>query len=139
MFDLHNNCAVLDSINASVGDDTAQVVSASRAGWGSVEFIGVMGSIADANATFSVLVEDSADDSSWAAVDDAFLLGTEAGAAFVFSDDNKSVKIGYAGAKKYVRCTVTPSGNGSAAILGMIMLGAHPLKAPNATQLVAAV
>nr|WMC97942.1 hypothetical protein RAR13_04295 [Aminobacter aminovorans] len=72
-----------------------------------------IGANTDANATFAVLIEDSDDDSSYAAVDDAYLNGTEALAGFQFDDDNELRKIGYTGIKQYVRATITPSGNDS--------------------------
>ncbi|TIS11882.1 MAG: hypothetical protein E5X10_19210, partial [Mesorhizobium sp.] len=43
-----------------------------------------IGANTDANATFAVLIEDSDDNSSFAAVDDAYLNGTEALAGFQF-------------------------------------------------------
>lgn len=89
----------------------------------STEFVGLFGSIADADATFTVLVEhgDQANLSDAAAVPDAQLLGREAGtvtagaastgAAPGFADDNKTTKIGYVGTKRYVRVTITPAAN----------------------------
>jgi hypothetical protein len=44
-----------------------------------------------------------------AAVDDAYLVGTEALAGFTFADDNECRKIGYLGNKRYVRVTITPT------------------------------
>ena len=55
------------------------------------------------NATFAVLFEDgdASNLDDHAAVDDKFLLGTEALAGFTAaSDDNKVKKIGYCGPKK---------------------------------------
>lgn len=82
------------------------------------------GSLADTDATFTVLVEES-DDAAMAsptAVDDADLLGTEALAAPLFSDDNKCFKIGYKGSKRYVTCTITPANNTGAALLCVIAI-----------------
>jgi len=71
------------------------------------------GSLADAAATFTTLVEDgdASNLSDAAAVADADLLGTEALASFTQASDNKCFKIGYKGIKRYVRLTITPSGN----------------------------
>lgn len=77
------------------------------------------GSLADADATFAVLVEES-DDAAMAgknAVADADLLGTEALAGFIFSDDDKCFKVGYKGIKRYVTLTITPANNTGAALL----------------------
>ncbi len=97
-----------------------------------------LGSIADTNATFVILVEDG-DNSALSdngAVNDVFLIGTESGAAFLFSDDDKTVKIGYIGPKRYVRVKVTPSGNGSALLLSATWVQGHAKKGPQTTQIV---
>lgn len=92
------------------------------------------GSLADADATFTVLVEESEDSamSGKNAVADADLLGTEALASFIFSDDNKCFKIGYKGIKRYVTLTITPANNTGAALLCvMAILCPQLLPAPN--------
>jgi len=72
-----------------------------------------IGANTDANATFAVLIEDGAasDLSGGAAVADEYLTGTEALAGFAFDDDNELRKIGYTGTQRYLRATITPSGN----------------------------
>jgi hypothetical protein len=82
------------------------------------------GSLADADATFTVLVQESDDSgmSGATAVADADLLGTEALAGFAFGDDDKCFKIGYKGSKRYVTCTITPANNTGAALLCVIAI-----------------
>jgi len=82
------------------------------------------GSLADTDATFTVLVEESDDAAmaSPAAVADADLLGTEALASFTFGGDDKCFKIGYKGSKRYVTCTITPANNTGAALLCVIAI-----------------
>ena len=60
MRDMHNNIEVRRAISSvSVADNTAQVSQiVDRLGYESVEFAIALGSIADADATFAVLVED---------------------------------------------------------------------------------
>jgi hypothetical protein len=72
-----------------------------------------LGSLADADAAFVVLVEhgDAANLSDAVAVPDANLTGTELLGGFDFSADNKCRKIGYVGPKRYVRLTITPAAN----------------------------
>lgn len=134
MHDLHNRIHVARAISpVSVADNTAQVSQIiDRKGFESIEFVILTGSLADADATFTVLVEDG-DDSSLtdaAAVADAQLLGTEADASFLFSDDNKCFKIGYVGYKRYVRLTITPAANTSAALLAAVAVLGSPSNAP---------
>jgi hypothetical protein len=138
MQDLINNITPVPLIApvAARTDNTA-ITSAiiDKHGYDSVSLILVTGTNTDANVTFSVLVEDGDEDDlgDHAAVDDEFLIGTEALAGFTFSDDVKCRKIGYVGGKRYVRVTVTPSGNDSGNIFlaGVAILG-HPRKAPTA-------
>jgi len=134
MRDLHNNIHVKRAISpVSVADNTAQVSQIiDRQGYESLEFVIAMGSLADADATFTVLVEhgDAANLSDAAAVPDAGLLGTEALASFIFSDDDKVRKIGYVADKRYVRLTITPAANASAALLSAVAILGHPAIAP---------
>jgi hypothetical protein len=125
MKDLMNNVAIKRVLSpVSVADTTAQVG----------EVMIATGSIADADATFTVLLEesDASDMAGATAVADADLLGTEALAAFQFDDDNECRKLGYIGSKEYTRLTITPVANASAALLAAVAVLGHPQSAPTA-------
>lgn len=88
-----------------------------------------LGTNTDANATFTVLAEES-DDAAMAgqnAIADDELNGTEALAGFTFADDTEVRKLGIRNSKRYVRVTVTPAGNDS----GNIFLSAQWVVARN--------
>lgn len=77
------------------------------------------GVLADAGATWTVLLEEG-DDSALAdaaAVADADLLpsgtGQEATASYTQAEDGTEKQLGYAGNKRYSRLTLTPANNGS--------------------------
>lgn len=125
MRDLMNNVHLSRAIApVSVSDNTAQVSTVfDRRGYYAVMLALAMGSLADADATFTVLLEESADNSSWSAVSDDDMNGTEALAGFQFDDDNEPRKLGYVGNKRYLRATVTPANNASAALLSAIWVG----------------
>lgn len=92
-----------------------------------------LGTNTDTDATFAVLIEDSADDITYGAVDDAYLNGTEALASFTAAnDDTKLKKIGYTGTKQYLRATITPSGNDSGNIFVAAEWVLRPLRVPAA-------
>ena len=91
-----------------------------------------IGANTDTNATFAVLIEDSDDNASFGAVADEYLNGTEALAGFQFDDDNELRKIGYVGIKRYVRATITPSGNDSGNIFVTAEWVLRPLRQPAA-------
>lgn len=136
MKDLFNHIHPLRAVSpVSVADNTAQVSQIiDRQGFDSLTFLISTGSLADADATFTVLVEDgdAANLSDAAAVADANLLGTEALASFTFADDDKTRKIGYVGNKRYVRLTITPANNASAGLLCVMAILGHPNVAPTA-------
>ena len=70
------------------------------------------GTLSDANATTALVLQESdTSGSGFTDVADKDLIGTEAAAAPIFSDDNKSAKLGYKGTKRYLKATLTPSGN----------------------------
>lgn len=132
--DLHHNIVVKRAISpVSVADNTAEVSEIiDVAGFSSLEFLIATGAIADADATFAVLVEegDESNLSDAAAVADSDLLGTESDAGFQFDSDDEVRKIGYAGNKRYVRLTITPSSNASAALFSAVAVLGHPRDQP---------
>lgn len=117
----------------SVADTTALVGEIiDKKGFESLTYVIATGSIADADATFTVLLEESDDSgmSGATAVADADLLGTEALAGFQFDDDNETRKLGYVGSKRYTRLTITPVANASAALVSAVAVLGHPQIAP---------
>lgn len=138
LLDLHNNIKVslAEPPVAAVTNDTAKVSEIlDTAGFTQHEFIGVFGTNADADATYTVLVEDGDNSalSDAAAVDDAFLLGVEA-MGLDFADDNAVFKIGYIGPKRYVRVTVTPANNTGNFFFAGVWVQAGGRKPPYSTQ-----
>lgn len=118
--DLHNTLKYTYGASAPEGaSDNTALVSAiiDTLGYRATEFLLVIGALVDADADFTVLVEDGDDSglSDAAAVADNHLLGVESpegtGAGFVFDDDASLEQIGYIGDKRYVRMTVTPGSN----------------------------
>jgi len=126
MFDLMNRLAIKRAISpVSIADNTAAVSQIlDMQGQMAACLVIATGSIADADATFTVLLEES-DASNMAgatAVADADLIGTEALAGFQFEDDNECRKLGYKGSSRYSRATITPANNASAALLSAVWL-----------------
>lgn len=136
MKDLMNQIDVKRVISpVSVADTTAQVGQIiDRKGFDGLTYLIATGSIADADATFTVLLEegDAANLSDAAAVADADLIGTEALAGFQFDDDNECRKLGYKGAKRYTRMTITPVANASAAVISVVAVLSSPQLSPTA-------
>lgn len=135
MRDMFNNIHPVRAISpvAAVSDNTPYVSEIiPMLGYESLTFLLLSGALADADATWAVLVEhgDQANLSDATAVPDALLLGTEALAGFTFADDNETRKIGYVGHKKYVRLTLTGTGNAGSGFFAAIALLGHPLSKP---------
>jgi hypothetical protein len=131
---------VLASVSGA-GDNTAQVGAIiDRLGFDSLLFLINTGTLADADVTFTVLVEDGdvANLSDAAAVTDAELIGQDAASAtapegqagFQFDDDGEVRKIGYRGNKRYVRMTITPANNTGAWPIGVVALLGHAEQKP---------
>lgn len=134
MKDLMNNVNIKRVLSpVSVADNTAQVGQiVDRQGFGSVTYVIATGSLADADATFAVTIQegDAANLSDAASVAAADLIGTTALASFTFADDDKCFKLGYRGNKRYTRITITPANNASAALLSAVAVLGHPTVAP---------
>lgn len=138
MRDLCSDILVKRAISSISGaaDNTAQVSQIiDRQGFDSLTFLINIGVVADADVTFTVLVEDGDQSnlSDAAAVADAELVkqdaasatAPEAQAGFQFDDDNEVRKIGYIGNKRYVRLTITPANNTGAWPIGALAILGH--------------
>src|SRR3990172_7683033 len=128
MQDLFSNVEQRRVISPITGtDDTASVGQIiDHSAFDSVLYLIQTGTLADAGATWAVLLEhgDVSNLSDAAAVPDADLIGTEALAGFSQADDNEVRKLGYKGTKRYSRLTITPTGNaGSAPVSACVLLG----------------
>lgn len=135
MRDLHNNILVsraLSPVNPGSGDTplVSQIIDTKD--YDSLEFLIATGSLSDADATFTVLIEDGNVDTLTdnAAVADANLLGLETEASFAFGDDNEVRKIGYRGSKRYVRMTITPANNTGDIFIAAVAIQGHSRGAP---------
>jgi hypothetical protein len=117
----------------AVSDNTAlvgQIID--RQGYDSLTFVIATGALADADATFAVALEhgDQANLSDVSAVPAADTIGTPTEAGFNFADDDETRKIGYQGARRYVRVRITPANNAAAANICAVAVLAHPNVTP---------
>lgn len=116
--DLHNHIKASRGLSpkAAVTGNTPYVSEiVDTANMFATEWVMITGTNTDVDATFTLLIEDGDDSalSDNAAVDDSLLLGDEdaGNGSFTFAEDNTVIKIGYIGAKRYVRATITPADN----------------------------
>lgn len=125
--DLSDNLQVSACIPCTrVASDNTAIVSSTvdMLGYNSLMIAIATGTLADADATFTALLEESSDNSTFTTPAAGDLVGTAAGASFTFTHDNAVRKIGYIGAKRYVRLTITPASNtGTADISAVAILG----------------
>lgn len=134
MRDLANHLAVKRAISpVSVADNTpvvSQIID--LAGFDKAMIAIALGSIADADAAFAVLLQhgDAANLSDAADVPDSQLTGTEAAAGFKFDSDDQTRKIGYVGPKRYLRLTITPANNAGAALIAAVAILSSARYAP---------
>jgi len=132
MFDIYNTLKEQQVLApVAISDNTARVGTVvDLVGFDALKYSIAIGTLADADATFTVLVEDSDDNVTYTAVADDFLLGTEAEASFTFADDTEQRSIGYNGSKRYNRITITPANNTGSAVFGVTAILGYPLNAP---------
>lgn len=133
MNNLRSNSVIKTLITPRIVTDNTPIVSEiiDTKGFNYLELATILGTLADADATFTVLVEHGAESnlSDNEAVPDAYLEGTEAEASFDFDADGEVRRIGYRPVKRYARLTITPAGNsGNAPIAAIgILYGAQYL------------
>lgn len=136
MTDMHNNMLVERSISPQNETGNSALVGQVHdlENCTAFEWVIALGSLADSDATYTVLIEDSATDFSGANVADAHLLGTEAGASFTFAADNGKRKIGYIGPQRYVRMTITPASNTGDSYISALGIKFFTRKYPHSDQ-----
>ena len=129
MRDTYNNLKFVPAIAPVTITDNTPLVGAivSNAGFQSLTYAIQTGILADTDATFVVLLEesDNADLSGSNPVADGDMLGTEALAGFTFADDTATRKLGYIGGKVYTRLTITPTGNMASAPVSALAVLSH--------------
>lgn len=135
MYNLHNDVKYSRAVSpaAATTDNTAWTTQIlDTANFFHNELVLALGAFADADATFTVLMQegDESDLSDAANVADEDLLGTEAEAGFQFDDDNETRKIGYIGTKHYIRATIIPANNTGNAFLAALWVQSGARKAP---------
>ena len=127
--DLFSRIAVAVAIEADeqAADNTAVNSDAvDLQGYESCCFVIALGDLVDANATFAVKLQDRAKSTdSWA--DTTLVRGS---ANFQYDDDDKALKVGYIGGKRYVRMVVTPAGNTGAWNIGAVAVLSHARVGP---------
>ncbi len=127
MRDLYNNIEVRrgqSPIAAQTNDDPIVSEIIDMRGFKSMVFVIVCGEIADANVTFATLIEDG-DDSGLSDNDDvpnSQLDPTEAIATPKFGSDDSVRKIGVVTEKRYVRMTITPTGNSGNLFMAIVAI-----------------
>jgi hypothetical protein len=127
---------VLGLAPATTTDNTALVSAVlDMSGFMQAAIIVTLGTLSDADATLTALMEESdASGSGYTAVADADLIGTEAGMALTFASDGKVSKLGYKGRKRYVRFTLTPANNTGNIPCAMTWVQQNPRTLPQSTQ-----
>ena len=105
-------------------------------GFGEVTAVVATNTLGDADVTLVIEIEESDTlvAADFAAVADADLVGSEGN--LDFADDLATRKIGYIGAKRYIRVNVTPAGTSDgnpSTFMGLVVMGC-PRKAPVAQE-----
>lgn len=132
MRDLMNNIDVKRGISplAQTNADTAfvsQILDTQNLK--SATLVMLFGGITDADVTFALVAEesDAANMSGSNVIAAAQIIGTLALATPVFGSDDKCFKVGFLDTKRYIRVTLTPTGNNA----GVINMGAAWVTEPN--------
>lgn len=133
--DLHNNIEPKVALNsAAIASNTTtdgtNIID--TAGFESVEFLLLSGSLTDGTYTPVITAGDASDLSDGAAAPAGDLIGTIAAATFAAADDNKVKRVGYKGSKRYVRLDITSAGVTSGGSLSALAVLGHPHDAPTA-------
>ena len=130
MRDLYHNVLgkpVIAPAATAVATNTAQVGAIiDRLGFESLTYVILTGTLADTDATFAVLLEesDAADLSGSNVVADEDTVNTQSAVSFDHTNSSIVRMIGYIGNRRYTRLTITPANNtGAAPMAAVAVLG----------------
>lgn len=112
------------NIQAITASSTVAGNSIDTKGFESLTFLYEVGARID--GTFTVLIQDSDDDSTFADVVDTFLIGTES----AINTANTIKKIGYVGKKRYVKLSFVASAVTSGATVSATAILSHSATNP---------
>lgn len=122
--DLYNNITVAQSLAPKARTSSENGSSVDLQGYQAAMVVISTGTITD--GTHAIEVQESTDNSTWTAVADADLQGTEPSA--LASDT--VYRIGYMGMKRYIRVVATVSGATTGGVYEAVVVRAQPRKAP---------
>lgn len=131
--DLLNNLNFAKPIVVTQSDDTPiESTIVDTQGNANLTFVILLGLLTTAVATYAVTVDHGDDPALGDAenVDDDGLIGGLANAGFDGDDDDSVRKLGYKMSKRYVRLTITPTGNVAPASVTIAPVLGHPSLAP---------
>ncbi|MFD3483786.1 hypothetical protein [Streptomyces sp. NPDC058665] len=130
MNDIYSNCLVKASLVPAVRTATATGTAVDRNEDGSMyqDALIVVSTGVITDGTHTIEVQDSADNSSYAAVASEFLQGTEP--AIVAANDNTTYELGYLGRKRYLRVVSTVAGATDGGALAALVVLSGPRVAP---------
>ena len=124
MHDIHSIAKAVPAIVPAVKTAAGEGSSIDVQGFGSLLFVINTGAIAG-DGDFGVVVQDSANGSEWANVDDVDVQGAIPATLAA----TNAYRVGYTGSKRYVRLALTKAGGTSIALGAVAILG-HPAVAP---------
>jgi HAMP domain-containing protein len=124
MKDIDSSYSVVKALTPSSSSDTTALTGSivDLASAGAVEIALSSGTLTDADATFTVVLQEGAasnlSDAATVAAGD--IIGSVPAPAF--GDDDTVWKFGYKGSKRYIRLVVTPVGNTAAATFSAVAI-----------------
>lgn len=124
--DLYNGTDAAQSLRPQARTASANGTGVDLVGYDAALVLIDVGAWTDGTHTFEV--QDSEDNSTFAAVADEYLLGTEPAVSGAAHDD-VIYEIGYKGIKRYLRVAVTVSGATTGAVYGASIVRGKPRKA----------
>jgi len=124
--DLKNNIGVVQSLAPKARTSSENGTGVDLQGFHGAMAVIETGVITD--GTHTIAIEESADNSTFTAVADGDLQGSEP--AIVAADDNEVYRIGYMGTKRYIRVAVTVASATTGGVYRGSILRSAARKAP---------
>ena len=124
--DLYSGTEAVQTLAPAARTASANGTGVDLAGYNAALVLVNVGAWTDGTHTFEV--QDSDDNSTFAAVADDYLIGTEP-VVDAADEDNVVYEVGYKGIRRYLRVIVTCAGTTTGAIYGAVIVRGKPSKA----------
>lgn len=120
--DLYNSATFVHDVAVAAKTTTVTSTGVDRTAYqqGATRVVAIIDIDTATDGTWTPVLQDSPDNSTWTTVVAPFIQGPSPSATFGSTNSNSEFKLGYLGVQRYVRCQVTATGVTTGVVFGIL-------------------